>query len=92
MANDGTRLSRLGFPRSWDDLSTDWMTVALADQFPGARVESVSILLRDDGTNRRARLGLDYASGIGPATVFVKAESDIPGRRGNSCAKRQSIQ
>jgi hypothetical protein len=28
---------------------------------------------RDDGTNRRARLGVTYAAGSGPATVFVKA-------------------
>ncbi|WP_231386815.1 ecdysteroid 22-kinase family protein [Nocardia sp. BMG111209] len=27
----------------------------------------------DDGTNRRARLALSYATGDGPATVFVKA-------------------
>ena len=71
----------LGIPTSWDAFSVDWMTAALADEFPSARVGDVSILLRDDGTNRRARLGLDYVSGVGPATVFVKAESDIPGRR-----------
>jgi hypothetical protein len=29
--------------------------------------------LRDDGTNRRARLAVTYAAGSGPATVFVKA-------------------
>lgn len=71
----------LGIPSSWDDFSADWMTAALAEQFPGSRVGSVSILLRDDGTNRRARLGLDYTAGTGPGTVFVKAESDIEGRR-----------
>ena len=71
----------LAIPTSWDDFSADWMTAALAGRFPGLRVGHVSVILRDDGTNRRARLGLDYTSGTGPATVFVKAESDMPGRR-----------
>lgn len=70
-----------GIPTSWDDVSAEWMTRALANRFRGSRVGQVSILLRDDGTNRRARLGLTYSSGTGPPTVFVKAESDVPGRR-----------
>ena len=31
------------------------------------------MVLRDYGTNRRARLGLTYSAGTGPATVFAKA-------------------
>jgi aminoglycoside phosphotransferase (APT) family kinase protein len=31
------------------------------------------VALRDDGTNRRARLALTYSAGSGPATVFAKA-------------------
>ena len=49
------------------------MTAAIADHFPGAEVDAVEVALRDDGTNRRARLGLTYSSGSGPPTVFVKA-------------------
>ncbi|MGH3643743.1 MAG: phosphotransferase [Myxococcota bacterium] len=49
------------------------MTAALAGHHPGATVEKVTVDLRDDGTNRRARLGLTYSAGSGPATVFVKA-------------------
>lgn len=49
------------------------MTSALAQHFPGAEVDDVRIALRDDGTNRRARLALSYAAGSGPATVFAKA-------------------
>src|SRR3954447_14042073 len=49
------------------------MSTALSDHHPGATVEDVTLLLRDDGTNRRARLALSYSSGSGPATVFVKA-------------------
>jgi hypothetical protein len=65
--------ANLTVPKSWEDLTADWMTAALARDFPGAVVESVTVALRDDGTNRRARLALRYASGSGPATVFVKA-------------------
>jgi len=49
------------------------MTAAIADHFPGAEVDTVEVALRDDGTNRRARLKLAYSTGTGPATVFAKA-------------------
>jgi aminoglycoside phosphotransferase (APT) family kinase protein len=49
------------------------MTAAIADHFPGAQVDAVEVALRDDGTNRRARLKLAYSTGGGPATVFAKA-------------------
>jgi hypothetical protein len=60
-------------PKDWDEITPDWMTAALAGHHPGATVEKVTVDLRDDGTNRRARLGLTYSAGSGPATVFVKA-------------------
>ena len=49
------------------------MTAALAADHPGAEVGDVAVALRDDGTNRRARLELTYSAGSGPATVFAKA-------------------
>ncbi|CAJ1508963.1 phosphotransferase [[Mycobacterium] holstebronense] len=49
------------------------MTAAISGHHPGAVVDAVSVAARDDGTNRRARLALSYASGSGPATVFAKA-------------------
>lgn len=49
------------------------MTAALASSHPGVGVAEVELLLVDDGTNRRARFGLTYAQGAGPATVFCKA-------------------
>ncbi|WP_422750135.1 phosphotransferase [Mycobacterium sp. WMMD1722] len=49
------------------------MTAALSKRHPDVVVDAVTVELRDDGTNRRARLGLTYATGDGPATVFVKA-------------------
>jgi hypothetical protein len=56
----------------WDELTPEWMTAALSEDHPGADVDSVTVALRDDGTNRRARLALTYRAGTGPATVFVK--------------------
>jgi aminoglycoside phosphotransferase (APT) family kinase protein len=49
------------------------MTAALARHHPEAVVDGVSVVLRDDGTNKRARLALTYSAGSGPATVFAKA-------------------
>ncbi|BBX15587.1 aminoglycoside phosphotransferase [Mycolicibacterium duvalii] len=63
----------LSIPQGWDEITPAWMTSALAPHFPGAEVDDVRVTLRDDGTNRRARLALSYASGSGPATVFAKA-------------------
>ncbi|WP_242639122.1 phosphotransferase [Mycolicibacterium sp. S2-37] len=55
------------------------MTAALAAHHPDAVVDAVTVDLRDDGTNRRARLRVSYSAGNGPATVFVKAVD--PGHR-----------
>lgn len=63
----------LAVPKDWDEITPDWMTSALAARHPGVEVETVTVELRDDGTNRRARLGLKYSAGSGPASVFVKA-------------------
>ena len=63
----------LSVPTSWDEITPAWMTAALAEHHPDAVVDEVAVELRDDGTNRRARLALKYSAGSGPATVFVKA-------------------
>jgi len=64
--------AELVVPDSWNDLTPDWMTAALAAEYPGAVVDTVTVLMRDDGTNRRARLQLSYRQGCGPETVFLK--------------------
>lgn len=66
-------VSTLSVPTSWAEITPAWMTAALADHHPDVTIDSVNVELRDDGTNRRARLGLTYTQGSGPATVFVKA-------------------
>jgi hypothetical protein len=60
-------------PKTWDDITPEWMSAALAADSPGATVQTVSVAARDDGTNRRARLRVTYSAGSGPATVFAKA-------------------
>ena len=64
----------LSIPRDGNDITPEWMTAALSGHFPGAEVAAVNLVMRDDGTNRRARLGVSYSSGSsGPAEVFAKA-------------------
>ena len=75
------RCGSLPIPTRWDDVDPAWMTAALVDAHPGIEVAAVELRLRDDGTNRRARFGVTYAAGSGPGSVFVKAESDVDGRR-----------
>jgi hypothetical protein len=50
------------------------MTTALARDLVDVEVATVEVLERDDGTNRRARLGVTYARGTGPSVFFVKGE------------------
>ena len=52
----------LSVPKTWDEITPAWMSAALAAKFPGAVVDAVTIELRDDGTNRRARLGVSLPS------------------------------
>jgi aminoglycoside phosphotransferase (APT) family kinase protein len=60
-------------PKDWSEITPEWMSGALSARHPGVVVDAVTVAMRDDGTNRRARLAVTYASGSGPATVFVKA-------------------
>jgi hypothetical protein len=79
-------MTALRVPESWGGLSAEWMTAVLAARFPGAEVDSATLLWTSDGTNRRARFGLTYKSGSGPGTVFAKAEGvhrEVHARNGN---------
>ena len=66
-------LSELSIPGAWDQITPAWMTDAIRGHHPDAVVDGIELVLRDDGTNRRARLALTYSAGTGPATVFAKA-------------------
>jgi hypothetical protein len=71
MSSEGA--SVLAIPRDWDEITPSWATNALIGHHPGIEVAAVTVQLRDDGTNRRARLALTYVAEAGPATIFVKA-------------------
>lgn len=74
-------------PARWEEVTAEWMTSALRSGHPDTTVADVRLLLRDDGTNRRARFAVTYESGAGPEQVFVKAEADehrlLHARNGN---------
>jgi Phosphotransferase enzyme family len=52
------------------------MSAALGSIHPEIEVTDVALLMRDDGTNRRARLTLTYSGRAGPEVVFLKAEGE----------------
>ena len=62
------------------------MTAAIAGRHPGAHVSDVTLIMADNGNNRRARFALRCDAGSGPAIVFVKGEGDfreVHARNGN---------
>jgi Phosphotransferase enzyme family len=63
-------------PSDWNEVTPEWMTHAISHSHPDARVSEVTLIMVDNGTNRRARFGLTYAAGSGPDVVFTKAEGD----------------
>lgn len=79
------RASRRGRPRRPVDLDPAWLTAALAEACPGARVRKVEVLGHTAGTTDRAALRLTYdepgRNGAPPERVFVKRPpADLPTR------------
>jgi Phosphotransferase enzyme family len=71
--NQGTVQTDNLFPDRWESISPAWVTKAIAGHHPDAEVAAVTTLMRDDGTNRRLKLGVTYTKGSGPDTLFLKA-------------------
>jgi len=68
MAPSGSSL-----PDRPEAVTPEWLSVALAASLPGVEVSRVEVVDRHSGTTGRARLRLEYGSGVrGPGTVFVK--------------------
>lgn len=74
-----TLIGRSPIPPDWQ-FSPEFMTPIIARQHPGARVSAVRMLDGSDGTCSRARFGLEYSEGAGPATVFAKSKGDLKHR------------
>lgn len=66
-------------PRSWSELTPDWLTEALAADFPGITVAETYVDGVTAGTNSRATLRL-RCTGDGPQQVFVKREGSLLNR------------
>lgn len=54
------KLEASQIPADWADVTPRWMTDAIVEDYPGANVSEVTVLTVDNGTNRRARIGLRY--------------------------------
>jgi Ecdysteroid kinase-like family len=69
-------------PTKLEEVTAGWMTAALAAEFPGADVESVTTETLHDGTAFTCRVYMTYRQGsaAGPATACVKAGMEAPHR------------
>lgn len=80
-------------PADWGEVTPQWLTAAISASHPGVRVDDVEVLLVDDGTNRRSRIGVTYADGDGPSTFFLKASdpdhAEISARSGGLLGEPQ---
>jgi hypothetical protein len=72
-----------GFPRRACEITPRWLTEALQDRYPGTRVRDFELLDDHSGTTSRARIALEYAEAVNPASdgaspprsIFVKLTS-----------------
>ena len=69
-------------PAAPSEVTPDWLEAALAERFPGTRVESVEVLEVHHGTNSNARLRVRYEGNCSlPETFFLKLLPLDPERR-----------
>ena len=69
-------------PAKADDIDAAWLSEALADRHPGARVRSVEVIERHEVTNSHAKLRVFYEEAAGaPETMFCKLLPGDPMRR-----------
>jgi hypothetical protein len=71
-------------PRSYDELTAEWLTDALCGGVSGARVESFTLGAPDNGSSNRRRIAIAYNQagtdhGL-PTKVFCKASHDLSNR------------
>ncbi|MEE2663356.1 MAG: phosphotransferase [Myxococcota bacterium] len=69
-------------PTTFDQIDAAWLTEALGQRHPGARVRGVEVLERREVTNSHARLRVSYDAPAGaPETLFCKLLPSESGRR-----------
>ena len=69
-------------PKTADEVSAHWLTDALQERHPGARVSAVEVLERHEVTNSHAKLRVQYDEAAGaPEVMFCKLLPSEPGRR-----------
>jgi aminoglycoside phosphotransferase (APT) family kinase protein len=71
-----------GIPTTADEIDAAWLTEALAERHPGAKVASVEVTERHEVTNSHAKLRVEYDEPAGaPPTMFCKLAPLDPTRR-----------
>ena len=69
-------------PATPDEIDATWLTEALSERHPGARVAAVEVVERHEATNSHARLRVRYHEPAGaPSTMFCKLLPRDPARR-----------
>jgi hypothetical protein len=64
-------------PRTWDEVTPQWMTEILAPHCAGAEVGDVALGDVTYGTTSHARARLTYTRGSGPDRVFIKGQGGL---------------
>lgn len=71
-------------PPTYDSITPEWLTDALGKSVPGAKIESHSLDVRDDGSSNRRRIFLEWneagKNGGLPPTVFCKMSENLANR------------
>ena len=75
-------MNESGIPTTADEIDAAWLTGALAERHPGAKVAAVEVTERHEVTNSHAKLRIDYDEPAGaPPTMFCKLAPLDPTRR-----------
>lgn len=71
-----------GIPMTPSEITSEWITRALASRFPGVECTDLDIVGHHAGTTGRARLRAAYARDVGaPASIFAKLPPPDPTQR-----------
>jgi aminoglycoside phosphotransferase (APT) family kinase protein len=70
------------FPTSAETINPEWLGDTLETSFPGVSVAAVTVAQQTSGTNRNARLAIEYRQRAGaPETLFAKMPPRNPEQR-----------